>query len=355
MKIISSEKPQMGWVCSYTPLELIYAAGFLPYRIVGHSNPVIDADAYIHTNFCQFVRSTVDNAIEGKYDFLEGVVFVNSCDAMRRLHDLWKNYIPSKFIYILDIPMGYSLLGSDYIREEFEKLKVALENYNSKTIQDKAIEESIDIYMESRSLFHRLNSLRLENPPLIKASEIISVISHYFESDPKVWNKDVKKMLLEGWEASCSPQNIKPRVILSGSPIHDSNFISFIEECNLDVVYEDLCSGSKFFDVKVNKGKDLIKSLSEAYLNRVPCARMMKIEERAKNLMTISKQSKVNGIIHHSLKFCDTYLYDVPKLKELLMENGLNVLFIESDGTLGSINQLKTRIEAFSEMLKRGM
>ncbi|MFW9875601.1 MAG: 2-hydroxyacyl-CoA dehydratase, partial [Candidatus Thorarchaeota archaeon] len=49
----------MGWICSYTPLELIHAAGYLPYRIVGHSNPITDADSYIHTNFCQFVRSTV--------------------------------------------------------------------------------------------------------------------------------------------------------------------------------------------------------------------------------------------------------------------------------------------------------
>ncbi|MFX0032142.1 MAG: 2-hydroxyacyl-CoA dehydratase subunit D [Candidatus Hodarchaeota archaeon] len=354
VKIITSEKPQMGWVCSYTPLELIYAAGFLPYRIVGHSNSVVDADSYIHSNFCQFVRSTVDVAIEGGYKFLEGVVFVNSCDAMRRLHDLWKNYIPSKFVYILDIPMGHSLLGLDYIVEEFKKFKVALEKYTSKAIQESQIEDSMSLFIESRSLYNRLNSLRLQNPPQIKGSEIIKWVSSFFESDPKIWNKKIKeKLSLISNNPPDAQLNKKPRIILSGSPVHDVDFLSFIEDCELNVVYEDICSGSKFFDINIKKSKDLVKSLSEAYLNKTPCARMMKIEERAKNLIEISKKFKINGIIHHSLKFCDTYLYDVPKLKEILVDEGLNVLFIESDGTLGSINQLKTRIEAFSEMIRK--
>jgi len=351
---VYSEKPQIGWVCTYTPLELIYAAGFLPYRIVGHSNPIENADSYIHPNFCQFVKSTIDVAVEGGYNFLEGVVFVNSCDAMRRLHDVWKKYIPSKFIYILDIPMGHSLLGFKYIRNEFEKLKTALEKYTSEIIKDKAIEDSINTFIESRLLFHSVNSLRLRNPPLINGSEIIKLTLDFFKSDPKIWNERIRERIAKNLKnpTKTKSYNNKPRIALSGSPIHDVDFVSFIESCGFNVVYEDLCTGSKFFDINIDKTKILLDSLSEAYLNRTPCARMMKIEERAKKLFEISKKFNTNGIIHHSLKFCDTYLYDVPRLRELLIEKELNVLFLESDGTLGSLNQLKTRIEAFSEIIK---
>ena len=31
--------PRMGWFCSYTPLEILHAAGLFPYRIAGHSDP----------------------------------------------------------------------------------------------------------------------------------------------------------------------------------------------------------------------------------------------------------------------------------------------------------------------------
>ncbi len=118
------------------------------------------------------------------------------------------------------------------------------------------------------------------------------------------------------------------------------------------MIFEDLCSGSKFFDLHVKKSKGLLSSLGEAYLNRAPCARMMNINERANYIFETSKKFNTYGVIHLSLKFCDPYLYDVPRLKELLIEKGLSVLFLESDGSLGSLNQLKTRIEAFSEILK---
>jgi benzoyl-CoA reductase/2-hydroxyglutaryl-CoA dehydratase subunit BcrC/BadD/HgdB len=175
----------------------------------------------------------------------------------------------------------------------------------------------------------------------------------FFKSDPKKWNHKITNIISKSSEnPKIVKNNIKPRVALSGSPIHDIDFISFIENSGLDVVYEDLCTGSKFFDIRINKKSDLLDSLSEAYLNRTPCARMMRIEDRAEKLVEISRKFNTNGFIHLSLKFCDTYLYDVPRLRELLIKKGLSVLFLESDGTLGSLNQLKTRIEAFSEMIK---
>ncbi len=339
----------MGWLCSYTPLELIYASGFLPYRIVGHSYPVKNADSYIHPNYCQFVKSSIDIAVEGDYDFLEGLVFVNSCDAMRRLYDVWKKFHPPKFHYIIDIPMGDSSLGIKYLKNEFIKLKKALENHTNKEIRKSDLERSIDLFTESRTLYRELNSLRLKNPTLISGEEMMELTIDFFESSPTNWNKKIKVLIEE--KKLNKPITDKPRILLSGSPIHDIEFIKFIESSGMNVVYEDVCTGSKFFDLNIVKSDDLINSLSRAYLNRTPCARMMKIEERAANINEISEKFSIDGVIHHSLKFCDTYLYDVPPLKELLNKKNIKVLFIESDG-LGSTNQLKTRLEAFSEMIK---
>ncbi|MHA1509219.1 MAG: 2-hydroxyacyl-CoA dehydratase subunit D [Promethearchaeota archaeon] len=343
----------MGWLCSYTPIELIYAAGFLPYRIIGHSKPPQNADSYIHPNYCQFIKSTVDVAIEGGYDFLDGVIFVNSCDAMRRLHDVWKRYVPTKFIHILDIPMGNLSLGSKYLENEFLKLKIALEKLTTSPIKEEDIKHAIGIYNNSRLLYNQLNSLRMEDPPLITAGSLMKITSDFFKVEPEVWNEKTEKLLKEiKSETIKSELKRNPRILLSGSPLHEIGFIKFIEEIGLDIVYEDLCTGSKFFDLNLKDSNNLISSLSEAYLTRTPCARMMQIKERAKQIINNSKKFKVDGVIHHSLKFCDTYLYDVPVLKEILKENGIPVLFIESDGGLGDINQIRTRIEAFSEMIK---
>lgn len=340
-------------MCSYTPLELIYAGGFIPYRIIGHSEPPQSADSYIHPNFCQFVKSTIDVAIGGGYDFLDGVIFVNSCDAMRRLHDVWKRYVPTKFIHILDIPMGPLRLGEEYLREEFNKLRIALETHSSITISDKDIKKAINVFNKSRLIYNQLNALRTNNPPLISGTDLMNLTSVFFKIEPEIWNEKTENILEE---IKRKPQNEalknNPRILLSGSPLHEIDFISFIEEIGLNVVYEDLCTGSKFFDLVIKESPEVLSSLSEAYLTRTPCARMMKIKERAEQIHKTAEKFKVDGVIHHSLKFCDTYLYDVPALKTLLTENGLNVLFIESDGGLGNVNQIRTRIEAFSEILK---
>ncbi len=339
-------------MCSYTPLELIYAAGFLPYRIIGHSEPPQNADSYIHPNFCQFIKSTIDVAIEGGYDFLDGVVFVNSCDAMRRLHDVWKRYVPTKFIHILDIPMGELSIGANYLKEEFNKLKLAMEKHTSITISEQDVKNAINVFNESRLIYNELNSLRTVNPPAITGTDLMKLSSDFFKTEPKIWN-DKARIILKNTKTKNQDKTLanNPRILLSGSPLHEIDFISFIEEIGLNVVYEDLCTGSKFFDLVIRNSQDVIASLSEAYLNRSPCARMMQIKERAEQISKTAEKFKVDGIIYHSLKFCDTCLYDVPTLKTLLTEKGLYVLFIESDGGLGNINQIRTRIEAFSEII----
>ena len=292
-------------------------------------------------------------AIEGGYDFLDGVIFVNSCDAMRRLHDVWKRYIPTKFIHILDIPMGNLSLGSKYLENEFLKLKIELEKHITSPIKEEDIKYAIEVYKKSRLIYNQLNSLRIEDPPLITADRLMQITSDFFKIEPEVWNEKTDKLIEEMKSGTKEVEHKNnPRILLSGSPLHEIEFIKFIEDIGLNVVYEDLCTGSKFFDLNIKDSNNLISSLSEAYLTRTPCARMMQIEERAKQIIKKSKKFKVDGVIHHSLKFCDTYLYDVPALKEILVENGLPVLFIESDGGLGDINQNRTRIEAFSEMIK---
>jgi len=244
-------------------------------------------------------------------------------------------------------------LGANYLKEEFIKLKIALEKHASIVIKDEDIRNAIEVFNESRLIYNQLNSLRIENPPSITGTNLMNLTSDFFITKPKIWNDKTKGILEKnklGFQKVVKNNN--PRILLSGSPLHEIEFISFIEEIGLNVVYEDLCTGSKFFDLVIKDSPDLLASLSEAYLNRTPCARMMQIDERVDQICKMAEKFKADGIIHHSLKFCDTYLYDVPALKKFLNEKGLSVLFIESDGGLGDINQIRTRIEAFLEIIK---
>ena len=343
-----SSRPLMGWFCSYTPLELIHAAGFTPYRIIGHANPIEEADAHMHPNLCQYIRACLDVALEGGYDHLDGFVFVNSCDAMRRLHDVWKTKMPSKFIYIMDLPTSPSEPDEEYFKQELESLKTALGNHAGKEVSDSSVEKSVDTFMASRKLFQEVNDLRTEKPGTVKGSEIMTLIHTYFFMNIEEWNAEARALLQR---SNATPQAENPRILLSGSPIHSPEIISFIEECGLNVVYEDICTGSRFFDIDVKKSGDILLDLSKAYLSKPPCSRMMELDKRVQGIKDMVKKFKVDGVLYYSLKFCDVTLYDIPQVKKMLTESDIKVLFLEGDGTLGSFGQLKTRIEAFTELL----
>lgn len=342
---------RMGWFCSYTPLEIALAGGFMPFRIRGHLEPVKKADSYLHPNMCQYVKSCLDMALDGAYDTIDAFVFANSCDAMRRLYDAWERYATRKPTFFLDLPKGRSDLDCSYFARELEKWVQSLEAHFAVTITEAALSETIAILATSRSLYQRLNSLRMEIPAKVSTCDILEVSSRFFTTLPAEWNRTAEELLEKKSQATASGTG-KPRVLLAGSPIHEWDVIDVIEECGLLVVYEDLCTGSRFFDVKVDNTGSPLSDLARAYLKKSPCSRMARLEDRTRNLLEAARKFKVDGIIHYNLKFCDTYLYDIPPLKQILTRAGYKSLFIEGD--CGSFGQLKTRIEAFAEILRSG-
>jgi benzoyl-CoA reductase/2-hydroxyglutaryl-CoA dehydratase subunit BcrC/BadD/HgdB len=59
------------------------------------------------------------------------------------------------------------------------------------------------------------------------------------------------------------------------------------------------------------------------------------------------------GVIYFCLKFCDPYLYEAPAVAEALRHMGVPVLFIEGEYTGRIGGGIRTRVQAFLEMLER--
>ncbi|MFH1538645.1 MAG: 2-hydroxyacyl-CoA dehydratase family protein [bacterium] len=348
--------PKVGWLCSYSPLEILHAAGLLPVRVFGHGSAVRKADSHMHPNLCPYVRSVLDVALEGGCGHLRGMLFVNSCDAMRRLRDVFLSYVDLEFNHLIDLPRGRSDADAAHFKRELKNLKSAIEKHFGVEITEEALRNSIEKYKISRELYAELNNLRKETPPRISGAEIMRLGWLIYSTPPEIWNENAETVLNEKKAAPPPPPTGRQRILLTGNLIHSPNILEFVEDCGLDVVYDDTCTGSRFFELPIAgtaaNTDDPLGDLARAYLFKPACARMMVIEERAKRIIEKSKEFDAAGIIHHTLKFCDTYLYDVPILKNALNDAGFQTLFVEGDCTLGSFGQLKTRIEAFAEILE---
>ena len=56
-------------------------------------------------------------------------------------------------------------------------------------------------------------------------------------------------------------------------------------------------------------------------------------------------------MVYHALKFCDACLYDYALLRNRFTEVGIPVLYLETEYRDAGLEQARTRIQAFLEML----
>jgi benzoyl-CoA reductase/2-hydroxyglutaryl-CoA dehydratase subunit BcrC/BadD/HgdB len=347
-------RPQIGYLCSYTPVEIIVAAGLQPIKLNTRDEAIKQADGYTHNTVCAYVRQILDIALEGGCSQLAGMIFVNSCDAMRRLYDLWCYYIQTGFTYIVELPRDSTEPKKAFYIKELKAFAEKLEEHFGAEITDSKLWESVRLVNQTRQLLLRLSHLREGNRYSLKASEVFSITMASTQSDLAKFNGELKGYLEKIREdLSREKKTQQPRVLLTGSVIDRTDIIELMEEFGLSIVAEDVCTGLRGLGQLAAETGDPWEALAEIYLERAPCARMKGLEHRLKFIHQLIDQYRVEGVISYSLKFCDPELMFYPFLKMDLEKEAIPHLHLEGDGTTASFGQLKTRIQAFIEMLTK--
>ena len=83
---------------------------------------------------------------------------------------------------------------------------------------------------------------------------------------------------------------------------------------------------------------------------RPSCPRMEGLEERCANLEKLAAEAEVDGIVYSCVKFCDNLVYDIPTMSSRFRSAGIPFLFLENDYTWSGSGQMKTRLQAFTEL-----
>ncbi len=88
----------------------------------------------------------------------------------------------------------------------------------------------------------------------------------------------------------------------------------------------------------------------EKYFNKAPCpTKHFPKDDRFNYVLEMAEDC--DGVVFLLLKFCEPHFYDYPQLKERLEEMGKKVLLLELEFPIASYEQLRTRIEAFYEVI----
>lgn len=342
----------IGYYCSYIPEELFTALGLLPYRIRGAgSKDSSVADAYLSARLCTFVRHGLALALAGKFDFLDGIVSMNSCDHIRRGFDLWDKKIDLNFKHFISVPRVQEDRVLFWYREEMELLRNALEERFQLSLTEEALREAIRLHNRVRKLLREILELRKGNSPPLSGTESLTVAV----ASQLIPERDLIPLLEDlasGLRGREGERNYRARLVIAGGELDEPDFIQNIEEQEGLVVAEDVCFGIRSYWDDVAEDGDPWENLLARYLFHVPCARMVgSFASRAEFLSRLVRDFHADGVIFQRMKFCDIWAGEAHNILWRMKQENIPILVLDREYQVSASGQVKTRVQAFLEAM----
>jgi len=345
-------KPVIGWTNTYIPEEIILAAGFLPYRIMGAPISLSLSKSYLSGNISSYVQSMLECALKDDYKFLDGVIIGASTDATKRLYDAWIRYTGSSFNHLFDIPKIFGENALIHYKESIKALVEDLESYFKVKITEQSLKNAISVCNETRRLLLQLNNLRKKNNPPILAVQMLGICKLAMIGDKASFNKELKTLLGQ-LSPSKEEEKHRYRILLTGSFEDQDWLLNAVEEAGGWIVCEDSCMRLRYFYGLVDKDSEPISAIAKRYMEyKIPSAGLVSFEKRSQTILKLVNEFKIDAVVYYILKFDDPYLFEFPEMKDFLDSNGIPLLRIETEHNTSAIGQINTRLQAFMETLK---
>ncbi len=348
----------VGYFCSYTPEEIIHAAGIHPLRLFGAKEDTGLADKHLQAYCCSLVRGALADVLAGRLDYLDGAVFPHTCDSIQRLSDIWRLNTTFRFFADVVLPVKLTTQNSRrYLEDILNKFRQDLEKGFGITISDEMLKSSIRTYNTIRESLKALYELSAANASPLSAGDLNAIVR-----GSMILERNEAAQRLSDLVSQCqgsTPSDVSApsdasakRVMLVGSVCEHPDIYQLIERAGARVVWDDLCTGSRYFEGLISEEGDPITAIARRYFERIICpAKHSSVSGRGENLVNLAKDHDVQGVIFLQLKFCDPHSFDYPYLKETLDRADIPNMLLEIEAQLPPEGQLLTRFETFTHML----
>lgn len=345
----------MGYMCTYVPEEILYAADILPVRILGSHEAPTAAEPYLFAGLlCPFCRDCLSQGLKGRYDYLDGMVIAQSCFAMRPVFWSWVQHIGIDYHYYIMMNHGVQTTPRyKFLTRELEEFKKSIEGWVGKTITDKDLDKGIEIMNTNRRLTRQVYEFRKKDAPPITGLETMEIAVSSQMVDKREHSEALRRLLKKLPERKLNRET-GTRLMIIGSEDDDREFVKMVEEqmsLPATFVIEDHCTGSRYFWNEVIPQENRVAAIAARYLDRPPCpSKDWPLKLRWDHILKLAKEYKVEGAIVMQQKFCEPHELDTPELRKFLEKNGIPTYFLEFDVTV-PVGQFKTRVEAFLETM----
>ncbi|WP_366921812.1 2-hydroxyacyl-CoA dehydratase family protein [Metallumcola ferriviriculae] len=342
----------IGCLPIYVPEEIIHAAGALPVGLWGGTTEIERANAHLQGFSCSIVRGVLEYALKGTYDMVDGFVFPSTCDHVQNSSDIWAKTFPDKVKFDLVYPANRSSNAATlYLADLYREFISWLEELVGSSINNGDLQRSISVYNHHRELMEKLRQLRAEQPQSLTHREMAGLVKASLFMPKEQYNQELEGLLpwLEVRDIKEVPHK---RLLLTGIMAEPEELLDVIEDLGCAVVADDLALGSRLHGVQVTTQTEPIDALVQRHLSLGPCSTLFDPgKKRGSHIKELVEKTKANGVVFINMKFCEAEEFDYPILKQELEQAGIPLLFIEVEQQMASFGQIRTRLQAFTEML----
>lgn len=351
-----------GTFCVYVPDEVVIACNGIVTGLCGGSQFwVPEGEKALPTDVCPLIKASVGARLGRTCPYFriaDMYVGETTCDGKKKAYEILAEDVP---MYVMDIPQMKREKDYDAWTSEIAEFAKKTEEFTGVQLTPEALAKAIRIVNDKRRALSRVYESRKATDvvPISGADALLMMQIAFFDDPERCAEKannladELEKRVADG--VSVFPAGTK-RLLLTGTPLAVPNWKlhHVIETSGAAVVCEEMCTGTRYFENLVDETQTTLdgqfKALSNRYMKN-NCACFTPNTARIDDVIRLAREYDVDGIINTNLKFCTTYKVEAPALEEALEEAGFPVLDIETDYTDNDVEQLRTRIGAFVEML----
>jgi len=350
----------IGYMPVYVPREIIHAAGFLPLGIMGGGADmeVIHGDAYYQSYICRIPRSTIELAVTGNIDFMDGMMFPSICDVIRNLSGIWQLMFKDKYCRYFDSPQNFKdEVGGVFYEAELEELKEDMEKLAGKKITNEDINNSIAVYNENREWVEKVYAYRAEKPwkalswevyLLMRAGNVLppeehtALMQEYLESCELVEDRPLRdncRIIIQGAFCEQPPLNLVKSIELSGCYIVDDDFMLVNRWLMKDVPTDG----------------NGIHHLSDAFLHysaETAAKYEGDMETKGTYLLNAIQKRGAEGVIFAAPSFCDPALLDQPMMVSRIEKRNIPYITMQYAENSGQMQPIREQSGTFADSIK---
>jgi benzoyl-CoA reductase subunit C len=342
----------LGYYDTYFPEEVAYAAGLLPIRILASHEPDDVTDRLMYGNCC-CTRDMLNQFVHGRYDYVDGLVSIESCQWLYNAFDTTTIMFPELFSYYLFTPdYTDSRTSKSVMRNELRVFADHLEEWLNVKITNEALDNAIEVYNRNRALLRRLYQLRRFDRSVILGSEAMEIVLACQVMDKSEANEMLEQLLpvLEKRE----PHEDRIRLMLLGSETYDVELEKLVESFGANIVIDELDNGTGSFTNDVIPMEDRLMAISLRYLGKPHSALKDNVwRRRPQWIFELYEDWQADGVIIAKQIYCHPHGTDMYAVWKMLRERNIPYVTFERDMML-PIEETRLAVEGLIGMVKPG-